>query len=114
MQDNKVSQEQIDEFFQTVQVMTGWGAKRPYRVSRVRLDMNPLNAKFSNDGNSVTVLEYFKDKYGITLDPKQPLLEVGNREKDSILLPSQLCLIETIPEALRKRKDIIGRFRKNP
>ena len=68
--------------------MTNWGAKRPYRVTKVRLDMNPMNAKFSSDGNSVTVLEYFKDKYNISLDPKQPLLEVGNRAKDSILLPS--------------------------
>jgi hypothetical protein len=43
--------------------MTGWGAKRAYKVSKVRLDLNPRLAKFTSDGNSVTVKEYFKDKY---------------------------------------------------
>ena len=93
--------------------MTDWGTKRAYNISRVRLDMNPLKAKFNSDGASVSVKEYFKEKYSINLDPTQPLLEVGNR-KDSILLPAQICFIESIPEALKKRKDIIGRFRKNP
>lgn len=51
------------------------------------MDMNPKKAKFNSDGEAVTVLEYFKEKYSITLDPNQPLLEVGNR-KDAILLPS--------------------------
>ena len=93
--------------------MTDWGAKRAYNISRVRMDMNPVNAKFNADGNSVTVKEYFREKYNIDLDPGQPLLEVGNR-KDSILLPAQICFIESIPEALKKRKDIIAQFRKNP
>jgi hypothetical protein len=51
------------------------------------MDLNPKKAKFNSDGTAVTVLEYFKEKYNVTLDPDQPLLEVGNR-KDSILLPS--------------------------
>ena len=41
------------------------------------------------------------------------MLEVGFR-KDGIFLPAQICFIESIPEVLRKRKDIIGKFRKNP
>lgn len=87
--------------------MTEWGSKRFYKLSRVRMDMNPRKAKFSSDGAAVTVLDYFKDKYQITLDPNQPLLEVGNR-KDTILLPSQICYIETIPEALKKKKELIA------
>jgi hypothetical protein len=67
--------------------MTGWGAKRAYKISKVRMDMNPSNAKFTSDGESVSVRSYFKEKYAIDLDPTSPLLEVGNR-KDSILLPS--------------------------
>jgi hypothetical protein len=50
--------------------MTGWGVKRAYNISKVRLDMNPLNAKFNSDGNSVTVKQYFKEKYQIDLDSK--------------------------------------------
>lgn len=48
--------------------MTGWGAKRAYRVSRVRMDMNPIKAKFTSDGESVSVKAYFKEKYSIDLD----------------------------------------------
>lgn len=77
------------------------------------MELNPIQAKFNVDGNFVSVLEYFKDKYNIELDPTQPLLEVGNR-KDSILLPSQICYIESIPDALKKKKDLIAKFRKNP
>ena len=71
------------------------------------MDTNPQKAKFQSDGNAVSVLKYFKDKYNIDLDPEQPLLEVGHR-KDSILLPSQICYIETIPDALKKKKDLIA------
>ena len=66
---NKSSGQEIDEFFQERQVMTEWGSKRFYKISRVRMDMNPRKAKFNSDGSAVTVLEYFKDKYSITLDP---------------------------------------------
>jgi len=49
--------------------MTGWGAKRSYKISKVRMDMNPSNAKFNSDGASVSVRSYFKEKYSIDLDP---------------------------------------------
>jgi hypothetical protein len=48
--------------------MTGWGSKRPYKISRLRLDMNPIKAKFSNDGNSMSIFDYFKEKYDIDLE----------------------------------------------
>ena len=70
MQANRASVTDIDVFFQEIHVLTGWGTKRPYRISRVRYDLNPLTAKFSNEGTSVSVREYFKDKYQIDLDPK--------------------------------------------
>ena len=67
--------------------MTEWGSKKFYKISLVRMDMNPMNAKFQSDGIAVSVYDYFKEKYNVELDKKQPLLEVGHR-KDSILLPS--------------------------
>lgn len=33
------------------------------------MDMNPRKAKFNSDGMAVSVLDYFKDKYAIELDP---------------------------------------------
>ena len=65
----KRTQEEIDEYFQSVQVMTDWGSKRAYNIAKVRMDMNPVNAKFELEGHSVTVKEYFKEKYNIDLDP---------------------------------------------
>ena len=58
----------MEEFWLDKTVMTGWGSKRPYRISKVRMDMNPVSAKFSNEGSSVSIYEYFKDKYDIDLD----------------------------------------------
>jgi hypothetical protein len=110
---NKQTSAEIDEFFNERQVLTEWGNKRFYKITRVRMDMNPRKAKFNSEGEAVTVFDYFKEKYNVDLVPDQPLLEVGNR-KDSILLPSQICFIETIPDALRKKKDLIAQFRKNP
>ena len=49
--------------------MTGWGAKSFYRVEKVRLDLNPIKAKFNNEGTSVSVKRYFLERYNIDLDP---------------------------------------------
>lgn len=58
----------MQEFFTDRQVMTGWGSKRPYKITNVRMDMNPVMAKFSNEGNPVSIYVYFKEKYDIDLD----------------------------------------------
>jgi hypothetical protein len=67
--------------------MTLWGTKRTYKVSRVRLDLNPKKTTFLVDGKNVSISSYFKQKYQIDLNPEQPLLEIGSH-RDSILLPS--------------------------
>ena len=65
---NNDSVEAIDEFFRDRQVLTEWGSKRFYKISKVRMDMNPLKAKFQSDGNPVSVQAYFKEKYNVDLD----------------------------------------------
>jgi hypothetical protein len=87
--------------------MTDWGVKRTYNITRIRMDMNPRITNFENDGHQVSVGKYFKDKYGVDLEPNQPLIEIAHR-RDSIFLPPQLCTLETIPEHLHKRKDLIN------
>lgn len=47
--------------------MTNWGKKRPYKVTRVRTDINPVTCTFMADGKKVSVLNYYKEKYNITL-----------------------------------------------
>jgi len=72
----------MDEFFSNIQVMTGWGAKRMYKITKVRLDLNPVKAKFKagdDENSAVSLKDYFKEKYEVDLDPDQPLLEVGHR-----------------------------------
>ena len=36
----------LDLFFKDKLVMTEWGARKIYKITRVRLDMNPLKAFF--------------------------------------------------------------------
>ena len=35
--------------------MTGWGTKRPYKLNRVRMDMNPRKAVFNQDGEVLNI-----------------------------------------------------------
>jgi hypothetical protein len=50
--------------------MTLWGTKRTYKVSRVRLDLNPKKTTFLVDGKNVSISSYFKQKYQIDLNPE--------------------------------------------
>lgn len=94
--------------------MTDWGSKKTYKVSSVRLDMTPANTKFNFDGDEVSLVSYFKEKYGVYLDAKQPLLEIGQPNKKPIYLPPQLCIIETLPDLLSRNKDLINQYKKGP
>ena len=38
--------ESLDRFFKDKLVMTEWGARKVYKITRVRTDMNPLKAFF--------------------------------------------------------------------
>jgi len=67
--------------------MTDWGNKKTYKVSSVRLDMTPQNTKFNFDGDEVSLVSYFREKYGVILDARQPLLEIGQPNKKPIYLP---------------------------
>ena len=40
----------LDGFFRDKLVMTEWGARKIYKITRVRLDKNPLNSFFQADG----------------------------------------------------------------
>jgi len=40
----------LDGFFTDKLVMTDWGARKIYKITRVRLDMNPLKAFFQAEG----------------------------------------------------------------
>lgn len=61
MLQNQFTHEEITEFFSERHVMTGWGTKRPYKISRVRMDLTPRKCTFAEkEGNSVSVFDYFK------------------------------------------------------
>ena len=92
--------------------MTEWGARKVYKITRVRTDMNPLKAFFQAEGEQVSVRDYFFQKYGEQLEVNQPLLEIG--QKKIILLPPQLCTFESMPELMSKNKTLVNKYRKNP
>ena len=56
--------ESLDRFFKDKLVMTEWGARKVYKITRVRTDMNPLKAFFQAEGEQVSVKDYFFQKYG--------------------------------------------------
>jgi hypothetical protein len=39
--------------------MTEWGARKVYKITRVRTDLNPLNSFFQAEGEKVSVRDYF-------------------------------------------------------
>lgn len=78
-------------------VMTNYGKTRYYRVEAILfLDLDNVFL----DGDKMNIIDYYKDKYQITLKVhQQPLLEVENKRSatKTYLLP-ELCLMTGIPE----------------
>lgn len=109
----RYNQQEIDEYFSERMIMTTWGNNRMYRVTRIRMDLDPLTTFFSLDDEDISLKDYFRIKYQKDLIVSQPILEVASR-KEQIFLPSQCCYIENIPEALSNNKKLISKFRKNP
>ena len=47
---------------------------------------SPSEYKFDCDGKEITIAQYFKNKYGHTLQyPKLPCLDVGTKDKPNLV-----------------------------
>jgi hypothetical protein len=60
--------------FAGTEIKTTWLKEKPYVIQKIRLDLSPATHKFVHEGKEVTMTKYFKMRYDLTLDPKQPLV----------------------------------------
>jgi hypothetical protein len=87
-------------------VVTTYGAKRTYRVTRVNFQFTPKTHYFTQGEGSaaakISMLQYFQTQYGVKLtDPDQPLFEV-EQKRGTIYLPPELCQMIGIPTEVRR------------
>jgi len=58
-------------------IIANWGNKRTYIVSDVDFGTNPVNKKFQVGDTEISVADYFKNHYGMSIrEPRQPLFLV--------------------------------------
>ena len=85
----------------------------------MRFDLSPATHKFTaKDGDSLTIVQYFKKIYKIALtDVNQPLFEVEVNE-GTVFIPPEVCVLGGIPEELRTNggamRTIMAKTRKTP
>jgi hypothetical protein len=102
---------QIVQFFRTSSVKANWGEKRTYKITDIDFSHSPFNFNVTIssyvDGKciskSVTMAEYFKDRYKIVLKEKnQPLFVVKKKNDVVLYLPSEICNHAGLPPEMRK------------
>jgi hypothetical protein len=117
-QDEGMSQKKIKEKFIKTRVICGWGSQRTYCIDDIDFKLNPMKLKVDTkiDGENVrlTMVEYFKKKYNITLkDKDQPLIVINRKRGPSINLPPEICFEAGLPDEYFKDKNIMRELGKS-
>ncbi len=98
-------------------IIADWGNQRQYIVNDVIFDTNPVQQTFENQGQIVSVAEYFLRCYGKRItQPKQPMFLVKVAEKE-FFLPTEFCLLDGVPDSVRKgagMRDALAQTRIDP
>lgn len=77
-------------------VMANYGKSNYWRVENVVF--NQLNEKYNMGEAMMTLPEYYKEKYNLTISyMNQPLLEAKNRANENIILVPEFCLMTGMP-----------------
>lgn len=99
-------------------IMTNYGKPRYYRIEDI--DFRQA-AEVMLDNTSMSIVAYYKDKYGYEVkNVKQPLLKVEDKkrkpEQGPVLLIPEMCLMTGIPDDFdeMRRKKVSERTIKNP
>ena len=72
---------------------------KSYQVDGMTQDYSPDTCMFTiKDGRSVSMTEYFLERYKINLKPKQPILYVNYNSGDKNYLPAELCHDASLPK----------------
>lgn len=98
-------------------IVADWGNKRTYRVEDVDFERTPGVYEFMWNDRMVKLAEYFKQVYDKSVsDVTQPcfVVKIGESEQ---LLPSEFCLIDGVPDSIRKSagmRDALAMTRVSP
>lgn len=88
-------------------VMPMYGNKTLFRVKSVIFDENPLTT-FERAGKTVSFVQYFQERYGITIaDKGQPLLDVGCPKNPEAKLIPELCRITGLSDKMVANRDLM-------
>jgi len=81
---------QVRDMLEGRTVIASYGNYRMWRITKVDFSRNPRTGSFTENGKKISVVDYFKTKYNITIkDMNQPLLVNVDRRtgKESLLVP---------------------------
>lgn len=91
-------------------VMATYGRNNTYTIADVEFNTSPESA-FDAAGTRVTFMQYYKDRYNITIrDPRQPMLVSRAKQRDIRAGKSELIYL--VPELVRAT-GITDEMRKN-
>jgi len=99
-------QAEAKEFFTNKSVVAWYGNKRNYVISDVDFEKSPEKYSIQTPEGPMTLMEYYKKKYGIEIKyPKQPLLlhkkEYKDKPAENIYLVPEICGTTGLPEDMR-------------
>jgi aubergine-like protein len=87
--DNQEYREMIQEYFKGTVVLTRYNDNKTYVIEGVDFETKPTNT-FTCKGNQLSYVDYYKQKYGISISPDQPLLIHKDKKGKLIhLIPDQ-------------------------
>lgn len=76
----------------------------------ITIDLNPSTCMFKNNGEMISMLKYFSDRYSIELNPKQPLLYINQASGDRIYLPLSCCYIAALPDHIARDRYVMSKL----
>jgi hypothetical protein len=101
-------------------VTTTYGTKKTYTLKKFDLEKCAATEKLDMDdgSKSITIQQYFKKTYNLTLKfPNAPLLMCEHRKKN-IYLPAECCKLESLPKSLTSNsfamRELLQSVRTNP
>jgi hypothetical protein len=104
------------EYAQQV-IIANWGNRRSYTVNDVDFTNNPTTMTFNFEGKEISVAEYFKKHYGMSVKSvDQPLFLIKIGE-NNFYLPPEFCLVDGVTEDIKKSagmRDALKATRINP
>lgn len=88
-------------------VMTIYGNRNLNRIKSILFDESPLST-FERGTKTMTYCDYFQERYHIAIaDKRQPLLEVGRNNKESIRLIPELCRMTGLSDNMTANRELM-------